>query len=332
MSRKLTAEQLLGMVRSFQPTCVIVAGAELDVFTKLRARPMTAVQLSAKIGADERAMTALLDALAALKVLAKSGRRYRVPPAVGQVLVEGGKGCQLGMVRHLANCLRRWDQLARVVKTGRPADREPSILGEAGDTESFIRAMHEVSDPMAGPLVRAVKVGKFRHLLDVGGGSGTWTIAFLRAASKAKATIFDLPDVIPMARRRMARAGLSGRVRLVGGDLEVDELPKSADLAWVSAIVHMNSRRQNRRLFGKVFRALEPGGRVLIRDIVMEPSRIAPPSGALFAVNMLVATEGGGTFTFDELRDDLKSAGFAKIRLIRRTEGMDSVVEAMKLP
>ncbi len=79
-------------------------------------------------------------------------------------------------------------------------------------------------------------------------------------------------------------------------------------------------------MFGKVFAALVPGGRILIRDIVMDENRTSPAVGAFFAVNMLVGTPGGGTFTFSELRDDLAAAGFITATLLRRGEAMDSVV------
>ncbi len=110
----------------------------------------------------------------------------------------------------------------------------------------------------------------------------------------------------------------------------VDTLPGGADLAWVSAIVHQNSREQNRTLFRKIFGALEPRGRVAIRDIVMDEGRTRPPAGALFAVNMLVATQGGGTFTLRELSEDLTAAGFTEPSLARKDEGMNSIVLARK--
>jgi predicted O-methyltransferase YrrM len=155
-------------------------------------------------------------------------------------------------------------------------------------------------------------------------------MAFLRACPSARATLFDLPHVIPMARRRLTAAGLDERVRLVAGDFATDALPAGADLAWVSAIVHQNSRAQNRDLFGKAFAALTPGGRIAIRDILMEDDLTRPVAGALFAVNMLVATEGGGTFTLAELREDLVAAGFVKVALVRQDEAMNSVVVAKK--
>jgi precorrin-6B methylase 2 len=327
--RALSRDDILGLVRGFQPACVVIAGAELDVFTLLHARPMSAAQLARRIRGNQRAATILLDALAALRLLDKTAGPspvYGVPPAVAEVLTENGSHSVLGMVRHQGNCLRRWGQLASVVQRGTPARGVPSVRGAKGDLASFIRAMHEISTPMAAPLIGGLGPQAFTHLLDLGGASGTWTVPFLRLNPKACATIFDQPEVIPMARRRMKQLGLARRVRLVAGDFGKDDLPAGADLAWVSAIVHQNSRVQNRELFAKVFSALEPGGRILIRDIVMASSRTRPAGGALFAVNMLVATAGGGTFTFDELRDDLRSVGFSKIRQLRCGEWMDSIV------
>jgi predicted O-methyltransferase YrrM len=139
-----------------------------------------------------------------------------------------------------------------------------------------------------------------------------------------------MPHVIPMARRRLAAAGLAKRVKLVAGDFTRDALPAGADLAWVSAIVHQNSRAQNRALFSKVIAALTPGGRIAIRDILMEEDRTRPVAGALFAVNMLVATEAGGTFTLAELREDLMAEGFAAVALARPDEAMNAIVVARK--
>lgn len=330
---KLDGKTVLELVRGFQPACVIIAGADLDVFSSLSARPATAARLAARLKGDVRAVTVLLDALTALGLLAKTqGKRpvYSLPPALAGILTEGGAQCILGMLRHLGTCLRRWGDLAGVVLSGKPAARRHSVRGAAGDLESFIRAMNEVSLPLAAPLVGSLGPLKFNHLLDVGGASGTWTIQFLRRAPRARATIFDLPEVIPMARRKMKKAGLAGRVRLVAGSYNRDALPEGPDLAWVSAIVHQNSRAQNRALFAKVFAALAPGGRILLRDIVVDASRTRPAGGALFAVNMLVATRGGSVFTFDELKEDLAGAGFGKVKYLRRGEMMDSVICASK--
>ena len=328
--RHWTADDILGLGRNYQGAAILAAAADLNLFSALSSKPLNVAVLSRRLGCPARGVKVLLDALVALQLLEKSGDRYSLPVDVGPLLTRNGSQTVLAMAQHQANCLRRWAQLAEVIRTGHPAERFPSIRGEAGDEESFIGAMHNVSAPNADRVVRAIRPLRFRHLLDVGGASGTWTIAFLRACPSGEATLFDLPTVIPMARRRLAAEALASRVKLVPGDFLRDALPFGSDLAWVSAIVHQNSRAQNRALFSKIFGALVPGGRIAIRDILMEENRTRPVAGALFAVNMLVATEGGGTFTFGELKADLAAAGFAQAAILRADDAMNAIVVARK--
>ena len=327
---KWTAEDILSLSRTYQAAAVLGAAADLDLFSALAAGPLEAAVLARRLHCRLRGLTILLDSLVALQLLEKRDDCYALPAGLSALLTPDGSQSVLAMAQHQANCLRRWAQLAKVVKTGLPAERTPSVRGEAGDQQSFISAMDNISAPNADHVIRAIRPLRFQHLLDIGGASGTWTIAFLRACPSARATLFDLPPVIPMARRRLAAARLGDRVRLARGDFMKDPLPSGADLAWVSAIVHQNSRTQNQALFANVFRALIPGGRIGIRDFLMEENHARPAAGALFAVNMLVATEGGSTFTFDELRADLETAGFAQAAVMRRDETMNSIVVARK--
>lgn len=344
--------EILGMMNGFRAACVIGAAAELDIWTALGDRSLSAAQLADQLGADHRATAMLLDAVASLGLLEKMGTgsepsranpvekasrevpvplfSYSVPPDLRPALIDESPETILPMLRHAANILRGWSQLAQVTKSGTPPQHQPSIRGAEADRAAFIAAMHVVSGPMADDLVQKLGPPKFRHLLDVGGASGTWTLAFLRAVPNSTATIFDLPDAIEQASRRLADTDFADRVKLVAGDFYADELPNGADFAWVSAICHQHSRGQNRELFAKVFRAMTPGGRIAIRDIVMEPDRTRPVEGALFAINMLVNTETGGTFTFNEYAEDLQSAGFKNPLLQVKHEGMNSVVVAEK--
>ncbi|MFH1884870.1 MAG: methyltransferase [Planctomycetota bacterium] len=330
MAKQWTAQEVLDVARSFQPACVLTAAADLDVFSPLYEKPMTAEALACELGTNPRATTILLDALVALKLLAKQASDYSVPEDVAKLLTEKSANNVLPMVRHMGNCLRRWARLSGVTQTGKSAECGPSIRGEADDQADFIGAMHNISGPIADEVIDKLQPLKFGHLLDIGGASGTWTIAFLRAVPEATATLFDLPPVISMAEQRFAEAGLGDRVTLVPGDFYTDDLPDGADLAWLGAICHQNSREQNRALFTKIHKALKDGGVVVIRDVVMDPSHTSPEGGALFAVNMLVATEGGGTYTFDEYRQDLCEAGFGEVILVHRDEFMNSLIRAEK--
>ena len=330
MTKRWTAQEVLDFARSFQPACVLAAAAALNVFTPLHAKPMTTRALTGDLGTDPRATAILLDALVALKFLSKQGEEYSVPEDVAGLLAGQSADNILPMVRHLANCLRRWAELPKVTQTGKCAETASGVCGADADREDFIGAMNTISRPVAAGVIEMLRPFNFHQVLDVGGGPGTWTIAFLRAVPGAVATLFDLPEVIPMAGKQFAEAGLSDRVTFVGGDYNTDALPEGVDLAWLGAICHQNSRQQNQDLLTRVHTALSDDGAIVIRDVIMDPSRTSPASGALFAVNMLVATEAGGTYTFDEYREDLCAAGFGEVTLIHRDEFMNSLVRAGK--
>jgi len=330
MAKSWTPAELMDTVRAFQPACVISAAADMDVFSALDGQPMTALMLAARIGGHPRSTGILLDALVALELLEKERDVYAVSRTVARLLSANSPDNVLPALRHQANCLRRWVQLAQVVQTGKPAQRVPSVRGAQADCEAFIGAMNTFNMAAAPDIVAKLSGLRFQRLLDIGGASGTWTIAFLLARSEARATLFDLPDVIPMARERLTEAGMIDRVTLVAGDYNLDEMPGDADLAWLSAVAHQNSREQNRALFAKICAALADGGALVIRDVVMDISRTRPVAGALFAVNMLVGTEAGNSYMFTEYRDDLIRSGFADVELLYEDERMNSLIFAKK--
>ncbi|MCU0962670.1 MAG: acetylserotonin O-methyltransferase [Pirellulaceae bacterium] len=320
--------QLLELMRGYQVPCLLAAAVDLDILDALGTASRTASSVATATGCDQRAVTLLLDALAAVGILIKSDEHYALAPSTAPWLQASSPHNVLAMLRHQANCLRRWARLPWTIRTGVPQSPGPSVRGEDADQASFIEAMHVISRGVAQSLVDEVHPGGVQCVLDLGGASGTWTLAWLGAEPAARAIIFDLPQVIPLARHRLAGTPWAKRIELVGGDFYQDNLPPGADLAWVSAIIHQNSPEQNRSLYRRVAAALRPSGWIYIRDMVLEPSRIQPVAGALFAINMLSATAGGNCYTLDEIRDDLQSAGFRDVELVRRDEGMHSVVRA----
>ncbi|GAH59233.1 unnamed protein product, partial [marine sediment metagenome] len=171
----------------------------------------------------------------------------------------------------------------------------------------------------------------FKKLLDIGGGSGAYTIAFLQKNPQLQAIIYDLDGVILIAEEKIREVQLQNRVNFVTGDYNKNELPGGCDLTLLSAVIHQNSPKQNLSLFQKIYRALELGGSLLIRDHVMDTTRTIPPMGALFALNMLVSTSAGDTYTFDEIKGGLEMAGFEKVEMLMKGGKMDCLMEARKL-
>lgn len=327
MKSDLSSESLQHTARAFSRSRVLLTAVELDLFTLLAEGPLGIEEVVDRLGSDTRGTTILLDALAAMGLLVKETGRYTTNPDVAGFLTPGSEDTILPGLLHSAHLWKTWSRLTEVILGGGPATRSPTD-GE-DRTKAFIGAMHVRAMRDAPSLITAISPGSARNLIDVGGGSGSYTIGFLNAVPQMRATLFDLPDVIPMARERFMAAGLMDRVTLVPGDYNTDALPGGHDLALLSAVIHQNSHQQNVRLYKKVYDALEPGGRIIVRDYAMSSDRTRPASGALFAVNMLVNTTGGNSYTFDEIKAGLEEAGFAKVNLLQERE-MSSLVEGWK--
>lgn len=329
MSQKHTMQSILDLGNNFMASRVFLTGAELDLFSLLAEKPLSIDEIIAEKKADRRGMSILLDALCALGFLVKSDGKYRTESSVASLLIKDSPDSILPMALHLSTLWQNWSKLTDIVL----GKASPSMKGQGAlakrHIEAFIGAMHTIASKLAPEVVAAINPGKARRLLDVGGGSGSYTLAFLNTMPGMQATLFDLPEVVEMARERFQANGMNNRVELVAGDFYEDELPPGHDLAFLSAIIHQNSLVQNEELYCKIYRALDSGGRIVVRDHVMSPDRTEPLDGVLFAVNMLTGTSGGDTYTFGEIKEGLSAAGFERIRLIRGG-GMTSLVEGFK--
>ena len=319
----------LSEIRAFMKSRIILSAAELDLFTCLDNNPLTAHELAIQKNLDQRAIIRILDCLVAFDLLKKESGKYIL---TGPAKLFSSRHPQsiLPSVMHLNRLWDTWSLLS--YKICGPEYQRSSNTGSFSDDErkAFIGAMHVIGRDLAGHIVNAYNAGKFSHLLDIGGGSGAYTIAFLKKYRNLKATIFDLPEVIPITRENIATEKLENKVDFCAGDFTRDKLPAGADLALLSAIIHQNSPAENTELYRKIYEVLPSGGVLLIRDHIMEEDRIHPPSGALFAINMLVNTTGGDTYTFNEIREGLVEAGFKSVSLIRKGDAMDGLVEARK--
>jgi SAM-dependent methyltransferase len=331
MTDEWTREKLLELGGGFRICRIFLSAAELDLFSKLRSTPRTVQALAADEGWDPRGLRILMDALVSQGLLSKDGHgEYAVPEALAKWLTGEGEDTILPMTLHQVHLWSSWSRLTEIVRTGMNPRIVPEKKRSREELESFIGAMHVVGRTMAAKIADTLDLSRYKRMLDVGGGSGTYLMAFLNKSDRLTGTLFDLPEVVELARKRLAENGLIGRVELKAGDYNKDPLPPGHDLALLSAVIHINSREQNRVLYANVYRSLEPGGTILIRDHIMDATRTVPPDGAIFAVNMLTATSGGDTYPFDEIKEDLESAGFRDVRLIRDGGQMDQLVAAVK--
>lgn len=301
-------------IRGFQESRVILTGLELDVFSAIRDGG-TAAEIAGRIGADPRATETLLNALAALGLVAKQGAVFRNTPVAARYFDDRSAAGARQALLHTAHLWHSWSNLTECVLAGTAVSTEDRARG--GWTEAFIAAMHRNAAERAPQVVRAVGVEGVRRMLDVGGGSGAYSIAFAQASPVLEADILDVAAVVPIAQRHIEKAGLAGRIHLRVGDLSKDQLGEGYDLVFVSAICHMLGPEENRDLLRRCYQALAPGGRAVIQDFLLEPDKTTPKFAALFAINMLVGTRAGSSYSEPEYTGWLAEAGFDEIRRVR---------------
>jgi precorrin-6B methylase 2 len=231
-------------------------------------------------------------------------------------LSAGAKDDARDALRHNLSLWTSWSTLTAAVRAGHAVADAYAERSVDTWTVPFIAAMPKSAALRAPLVVAAVGTSGVGRLLEVGGGSGAYSIAFAKASPALRAEVFDQASVVGIAERHAAEAGVAGQVRARVGDLAKDELGSGYDLALLSSICHMLGPEQNQDLLRRVHAALAPKGRLLIQDFVLDESRTAPTHAALFAINMLVGTESGGTYTEAEYTTWLKTAGFADVRRV----------------
>lgn len=308
----LSFNQLMQTMRGFQESRILLTAVELDIFTAV-GNGSTAGEIAARIGADARATESLLNALVAIGALEKKDGVFHNTSETAGFLVAGTPDYAQPALMHVVNMWNSWSTLSECVRAG-TAVMPPSIEEKRQPwMRSFIAAMHRNAETVAGQLVRTVGAAGVRRLLDIGGGSGAYSIAFAQANKELRAEVFDLEIVMPIAQSHIREAGLEDRVTTRIGDLRRDEFGNGYDLILLSAICHMLGPDENNDLFGRCRRALATGGRLVIRDFILDPDKTGPKQAAIFALNMLVGTRTGSTYTRQEYADWLAVAGFPSV-------------------
>jgi (2Fe-2S) ferredoxin/predicted O-methyltransferase YrrM len=308
-------DDLQQTIRSFQESRVILTAVELDVFSAAGAGA-TAAQVAGKIGTDARATEMLMNALVAMGLLKKQAGIFQNAPVATRYFVEGSADDARAATMHTVNLWQRWSTLTECVRAGTAVACKE--MAERGDqwTRAFISAMHRNAAERAPLVVQAVGTDGVERMLDVGGGSGAYSIAFAKSSEKLHAELLDVPAVTAIARGHVEKAGLAGRIKTRTGDLRTDKLGSGYNLVFISAICHMLDEAENRDLLERAHKALAPGGQIVIQDFILEPDKTAPKSAALFALNMLVGTRAGNSYSEQEYDAWLREAGFQDIRRI----------------
>jgi len=303
-------ESIREYINHFQKSRILLSAFELDIFTILEKSPQTSASVAKKIKSDARATDRLMNAVVALGFLEKKNDKFQNSKEASEYLVKGKPGYMSGL-NHTTSLWQTWSTLTESVKKGKSVFQRPKTINNR-DTfwlEAFIGAMHYRAAKQATDIVAKIDMKGVKKVLDVGGGSSAFAMAFAKAGKNVSATVFDLPNVTPITLKYIHEDKMNDKVDTVSGDYNVNHFPKGYDIIFLSAVVHINSYKGNVALIKKCAASLNKGGRIIIQDHVMNDDRTTPPGGALFALNMLVGTEEGDTYTEKEIREWFDKAG-----------------------
>lgn len=317
--------RLLGCSGAYWETCTLHAAVKLDLFSALADASLDAATLAGRINTDSRATAMLLDALCAMDLLEKVADSYRNTPDARTFLCKESPRYVGYMIMHHHHLVESWMRLDEAVTSGRPVSpRQPQ--DETLRRESFLMGMFNLAMAMAPELVPSLDLSGRRRLLDLGGGPGTWAIQFCRHNPQLTARVFDLATTRPFAEKTIATFDLTERIHFAPGDFHQDELGGPYDVVWLSQILHGESSDDSAKIVDKAATALEKGGLMILHEFILDDSRDAPLFPALFSLNMLVATEGGQSYSESELRRMMEQAGIGEIQRTTYSGPTDSGV------
>jgi predicted O-methyltransferase YrrM len=320
--------QLLELSGYYWKTCTLHAAVKLDVFTGLGEEQLSAEKVAKRLNASPRGTERLLNALVAMKLLIKTDDKYANSSSAGEFLSKNSPKYIGNIIMHHHHLVESWSQLDQAVQSGRPI-RKRSSFDDEKRRESFLMGMFNMAMNIAPMLIPGIDISSRRHLLDLGGGPGTYAIHFCRHNPRLKATVFDMPTTRPFAEKTIARFELSERINFVGGNYLQDDIEGRFDAAWLSHILHGESPEGCKTIIEKAIATLEPGGIIIIHDFILNNSMDGPLFPALFSLNMLLGTDGQA-YSERQLMDMLADAGAKEIqRLAVQTPNDSGIITAI---
>ena len=295
----------------------IQVALKLGLFEALAQRPLHASELAASIGCDLHATTILANAMAALGLLDKRADGLNLTQVSRRFLLVGSPQYLGAMILFDEAIFPLWSRLEDSIRSGTPARTPDMFQHRREETALFIRAMDSLVRARGDAVWTAenLDLSGIGAIADVGGGPGAYLIEFMRRFPRLKGAILDLPATLAVAREILNErdAALAARVELVEYDYRRAELPAGFDAIFLSNIIHSEDAPTNRALLQRCYRGLHPGGMVIIKDHIMNADLTEPAAGAVFSLYLLLTTPGRD-YSFDEVAQWLREAGFAGIR------------------
>jgi SAM-dependent methyltransferase len=315
---------------SYWRSCILVTAAHLDLFAWIGKRAKRPTEFVAHFGGSPEDWEIFLNALCAMGLLRKRGARYSNSPFSARHLADSSAPFLLTEY----DGWKIWGGLASALLSGKRPDIHKPFFSHRQKTRRLLDALYIDGLEIAPELLVKLPLRDAATLLDLGGGLGAFSIVFCRRYPRLQVTLVEHPRIVPLARRAVAEAGLTKRVRVLGLDFAREALPRGFDTVFLSNVIHSQSVDENRSLFLKIRDCLKPQGRLILRDVFMNQDRTAPVWATLFSVSLLLHTPRGRCYSLDEVLGWLRQARFSRIGRLFRSSRVpfdpDSVLIARK--
>jgi 2-polyprenyl-3-methyl-5-hydroxy-6-metoxy-1,4-benzoquinol methylase len=313
---------------AFWSSKVLLTAVELSLFTRLGDRRLTAAELGAELGLHPRGTYDFFDALVATDFLERDGdgptAKYR-NNAAGRLYLDRTSLRYVGGILEMLNArlFRFWSDLTEALRTGRPQNEVKhgqkgmfeELYAEQPRLEQFLNAMTGLSRINFEAFAEKFDFARYKTLCDVGGATGLLSMEVARRHADIACTSFDLPVVEPIAKKAIAAAGLSSRVRTASGDFFNDPLPK-ADVITMGMILHDWNLEKKRHLIRSAYEALPEGGAFVAIEALIDDRRRENAFGLLMSLNMLVEFGDAFDFTGADFRGWCGEVGFRRFEVI----------------
>ncbi|MFQ5751592.1 MAG: methyltransferase [bacterium] len=304
-------QEITDLTGSFMPAQIVLTANRLELFSTLAGKKLSAEELAETLETEPRATGLLCNALTALGFLVKENNTFNNSPKGEEFLVQGRSYYIGDNLRHQATLWQRWSQLTEVIKTGRPLPKQDvSDDQNKQQTREFTLAMANIGQLSARKVVEGLDMRGVKKIIDIGGGPGTYAMEMVKQNPAIQAIVFDQLDVVLIAEERIRQNGLSQQVATIAGDCFADDFGSGYDLAFLSNFIHIFGLEEIVILFKKVWSSLNTGGRMAIKDFFVNEDRSGPVFATQFALNMLLNTEKGNTYSFSEIQRAFDDAGF----------------------
>ena len=289
---------------------------ELAIFDALESSAATAEAVANRLKLEPMATELLLNSLASLGLLHKHEECFSLTAAAAKYLLKSSPQYLGAMIRFESSLWSCWEKLPEAIRSGQPVRPPNMYQDDPTETEIFIKAMDSLVKARgdAEVVANAIDWSGMTELLDIGSGPASYPIAFCERFPNLHAKIFDLPGTLAITERYVREAGMTKRIRLIAGDYRKDPIPGDYNVIFLSNIIHGESFEINRSLIRKLVSNLKLGGQIVVKDHILDDSRTTPPVGAIFSLLMLLTTESGRCYSFNEIKSWMEHAGLSRVQ------------------